>query len=582
MTSDDSRVSATRCAVPAFMRVEPAIGSAPVSSQIGWSASSSIGVFGLLAMPTVSAPRDAASRRQASVNGVVPLAATAISASLLADADAARRARRPRSASSSAPSTARSSASRPPAISSTRRARRPAEGRHQLGAVLHGEPSRRAGAGIDEPAAAAQPLLDGQRGAFERRARGVHGGDRGELALEHRVEDVRRAPTDRLPNSAGWVVRFPSISPSPGKRALPIAGSHRLSSSALQVRDSQEAVRRWAWRSEICVEAPRARCADRGRAACRAGRGAGRAAALLAARGRRHLRARQFGARGDLRQASDRAVSRRAGRGGGAEHRQRLSPQAASRRPAFLAVSQSGRSDDLVANAAMAREAGALTVGAGQRYARARSLRRAISCCRSAPDRSAASPRQRRLSPALPRCCGSSRIGPGTAPRRRASSRLPERLARRRRSRLERRDRPARRGAEPRRDRPRPDPGDRPRGGAEAEGGRQPARRGVQRRGIPARPGGAGRGPLPDPRADAVRCRRSPACGRWSTTSRQRARRCSRPACDGALPVLAPDHPETDAVCLIQAFYAMIVRLAARLGIDPDRPRHLQKVTSTR
>jgi len=50
----------------------------------------------------------------------------------------------------------------------------------------------------------------------------------------------------------------------------------------------------------------------------------------------------------------------------------------------------------------------------------------------------------------------------------------------------------------------------------------------------------------------------------------------------GALPVLRPDHPATDAVCLIQGFYAMLVRLAARLGIDPDRPRHLQKVTRTR
>jgi glutamine---fructose-6-phosphate transaminase (isomerizing) len=50
----------------------------------------------------------------------------------------------------------------------------------------------------------------------------------------------------------------------------------------------------------------------------------------------------------------------------------------------------------------------------------------------------------------------------------------------------------------------------------------------------------------------------------------------------GSLPVLAPDHPATDAVCLIQGFYAMLVRLAARLGVDPDRPRHLQKVTRTR
>ena len=49
-----------------------------------------------------------------------------------------------------------------------------------------------------------------------------------------------------------------------------------------------------------------------------------------------------------------------------------------------------------------------------------------------------------------------------------------------------------------------------------------------------------------------------------------------------SLPTLASDHPETDAVCLIQSFYAMMVGLAERLGIDPDRPRHLQKITRTR
>lgn len=47
------------------------------------------------------------------------------------------------------------------------------------------------------------------------------------------------------------------------------------------------------------------------------------------------------------------------------------------------------------------------------------------------------------------------------------------------------------------------------------------------------------------------------------------------------LPALAPDHPDTDAVCLIQSFYAMIVRLARRLGTDVDSPRHLRKVTRT-
>jgi glucosamine--fructose-6-phosphate aminotransferase (isomerizing) len=51
---------------------------------------------------------------------------------------------------------------------------------------------------------------------------------------------------------------------------------------------------------------------------------------------------------------------------------------------------------------------------------------------------------------------------------------------------------------------------------------------------------------------------------------------------DGRLPALASDHPETDAVCLIQSFYAMLIGLAERLGANVDRPRHLKKVTRTR
>ena len=54
------------------------------------------------------------------------------------------------------------------------------------------------------------------------------------------------------------------------------------------------------------------------------------------------------------------------------------------------------------------------------------------------------------------------------------------------------------------------------------------------------------------------------------------------PAGTDRLPVLAPDQAEADAVCLIQSFYAMVPHLAARRGVDPDRPRHLQKVTRTR
>jgi len=50
----------------------------------------------------------------------------------------------------------------------------------------------------------------------------------------------------------------------------------------------------------------------------------------------------------------------------------------------------------------------------------------------------------------------------------------------------------------------------------------------------------------------------------------------------GRLPALAPGQPDADAICLIQSFYAFLVRLAAHRGVDIDRPRHLQKVTRTR
>lgn len=52
-------------------------------------------------------------------------------------------------------------------------------------------------------------------------------------------------------------------------------------------------------------------------------------------------------------------------------------------------------------------------------------------------------------------------------------------------------------------------------------------------------------------------------------------------AAAGVLPALAADQPETDAVCLIQSFYCMIVRLAEALGTDAGQPRHLHKVTRT-
>jgi glucosamine--fructose-6-phosphate aminotransferase (isomerizing) len=52
-------------------------------------------------------------------------------------------------------------------------------------------------------------------------------------------------------------------------------------------------------------------------------------------------------------------------------------------------------------------------------------------------------------------------------------------------------------------------------------------------------------------------------------------------ASDG-LPALAPDQADADAICLIQSFYAFLLRLAQARGANVDRPPHLQKVTRTR
>jgi glutamine---fructose-6-phosphate transaminase (isomerizing) len=49
-----------------------------------------------------------------------------------------------------------------------------------------------------------------------------------------------------------------------------------------------------------------------------------------------------------------------------------------------------------------------------------------------------------------------------------------------------------------------------------------------------------------------------------------------------ALPALSPDQADADAICLIQSFYAFLLRLAQARGADVDRPPHLQKVTRTR
>ena len=47
------------------------------------------------------------------------------------------------------------------------------------------------------------------------------------------------------------------------------------------------------------------------------------------------------------------------------------------------------------------------------------------------------------------------------------------------------------------------------------------------------------------------------------------------------LPHRRTGHPLTDAIPAIVSFYAMVESVAVARGIDPDRPRHLKKVTET-
>lgn len=50
----------------------------------------------------------------------------------------------------------------------------------------------------------------------------------------------------------------------------------------------------------------------------------------------------------------------------------------------------------------------------------------------------------------------------------------------------------------------------------------------------------------------------------------------------GALPALPGLHPAVAPLCQVQSFYMALDRLALARGLDPDRPRNLTKVTETR
>ena len=158
-------------------------------------------------MPMVRAPSRLASRRHASVNGVVPLAATAIS-------------------TSSAPTPWRCTSSvacRDLVLGALHRAhhglvaagdqqqqalRRPAEGRHQLGAILDRQAAGGAGTGVDQATAVPQTRFHRQRRSLECRSGRAHRGHGGELPLDHRIQDVRGVPDVDAGISWAWAFRF--------------------------------------------------------------------------------------------------------------------------------------------------------------------------------------------------------------------------------------------------------------------------------------------------------------------------------------------------------------------------------------
>jgi glucosamine--fructose-6-phosphate aminotransferase (isomerizing) len=48
-----------------------------------------------------------------------------------------------------------------------------------------------------------------------------------------------------------------------------------------------------------------------------------------------------------------------------------------------------------------------------------------------------------------------------------------------------------------------------------------------------------------------------------------------------SLPIMETGATELDPISMLQSFYPMVEALSRARGLDPDRPRHLNKVTRT-
>ena len=118
VTAPEASLVASLRAVPAFIRVDPAMTSGPTTADTTWSATAASSGSGTQTTATVSAPTARAARPAPRTYGVRPLAESSTTVSF-APTPAERTSAAPASPSSSAASCATASAATPPATRTT-------------------------------------------------------------------------------------------------------------------------------------------------------------------------------------------------------------------------------------------------------------------------------------------------------------------------------------------------------------------------------------------------------------------------------------------------------------------------------
>src|ERR1022692_2119418 len=218
-------------AVPAFMRVEPATISGPVSGVMAICTARANSESGVQLMPAVTAPRRRASAIAPSTYGVRPLAAIPTSTSREVK-PRSRRSCAPMAGSSSVVSVARASACAPPAMMPCtnsasalkvggafggqpqppaprgprpRRKKTPPAGHEALHQFGVGAESRRAFGGIQhtQPPAGARANVEQTSAALDGRDDGVHRAGNGQNLARDRVRHLAVLGVDDLEDARG-------------------------------------------------------------------------------------------------------------------------------------------------------------------------------------------------------------------------------------------------------------------------------------------------------------------------------------------------------------------------------------------